>query len=174
MKTKASVKCLFIFLAIGPFAVAANANNGLMQDDAVQDDGKDKATAKLIGKWQGDTELTKKTLAEQEDISDEMVQTVLERVENISLEFAKDSTFTLTINMDDNERTVSGKWSVTSYDEDSKVLKIHTVPAEGEEGEETDFEVTFKEDGKVVVKPSNNPPLGFKKMKSEEKKEADK
>jgi hypothetical protein len=173
MKSKASVKCLFIFLAIGAFSIA-NASNGFLQEDTVKDDGKEKATAKLIGKWQGDTELTKKVLADQEGISDEMVQALLDRVENISLEFAKDSTFKLTNKMDGNERTVSGTWSVTSYDEDSKMLKIRTVPAEGEAGEEADFEITFEENEKVVVKPGSNPSMGFKKMKSEEKEESDK
>ena len=135
------------------------------------------AAKKLVGIWKGDADKTEEQIDKMKDadFEDNTVDMVLQMVEDISVEFKKDSTFEVSF----GDQEMAGDWEAKKAKTKGKktILTVYTKTEEAAGGEEKSFEIHFlgKTHIMMVDMDENGPPIVLKKhVKEKDKKASDK
>ena len=120
------------------------------------DEGDGDVRAKLVGSWIGDVETTLN--GAEGELDDSMKEMMSTMVGGMSVDIAKDGTYTL---HNEGQDDVEGTWSIETNDDGENILT-----AEPDTGEETlVFVVEFHDGDLVSMNPSDGPAVYFKRKK---------
>lgn len=127
---------------------------------------------KIIGKWTGNVELTKKYWKDQEQ---EVREFLLKQVPNTSISFLRDGGLEVEVKSPDGEsRQIGGTYKVVESNEKEKTLTLKFIPKSDDGPPEVEVNVKVLTNGmktSLAIEPSNDPAIVFSKNEKKQKSE---
>ena len=148
-----------------PLALAFCVSTSYAQETDTKTDFT-KVAKMLHGEWAGDAEMTAEEIKKMDDENVEaMKDMILEQVGSMEVIF-KDGTYDVAM----AGMELAGTWKVTdaAKKDDTQVVNIHTVPEEGTQGEEKNFEIHFVGDKHIkMIDSDGGPPIVLARKEKE-------
>lgn len=121
-------------------------------------------TKMLLGDWKGDAERTRKALVDA-DFDEDQIEMVMDQIGRITVTFAKDDVFKMSIDDPSFAVDLEGKWTGKSEDGD-KLECVIVLEMESAANDKQDLNCKFLEMGEFVhIVAGDEPPIVFKRVK---------